>query len=400
MSSNPITSKRWALVLLLAGLSAFGPLSVDMYLPSMPTIARAFASNAATVQYTMVSFMTGYAFGQLSWGPITDRFGRKPPLYVSLSFYILFCAGCASSTGVGMLIALRALQAICACAGGVVARAIVRDLFSGVEAARVYTLQMLAVAMTPMVAPVLGGYLLLFFGWRSIFWTQAIVACVVFVSMHLVLRETHKPGTSATLHLARTLRGYVALLFDRHFAGYALGNGFGAGALFTYIATSSHVYIDVYGMKPEMFGWLFGFASLGVMAASQIASYLHHRFGVAQVLRASFLIKTLLALLVLVLWLVDGGLWAFAIPMFFYLSLIGAIIPSTAALAMESQGHRAGMASALLGTMQFVFGALGAALVGLFAQRSALPLILVILAFSATALAINLAATEAPVRRP
>ncbi len=402
--ANILTTNRWALVLLLAGLSAFGPLSVDMYLPSMPTIARTFGSNAATVQYTMVAFMSGYAFGQLSWGPITDRFGRKPPLYVSLTLYILFCSACAMSVNVGMLIGLRVLQAICACAGGVVARAIVRDLFTGVEAARVYTLQMLAVAMTPMFAPIIGGYLLLFLGWRSIFWTQAIVAGIVLMFVHIMLRETHRPAPGTTLHLMRTLRGYVSLLFDKSFVGYALGNGFGAGALFMYIATSSHVYIDVYDMKPEMFGWLFGFASIGVMAASQIASLLHHRFGVARVLRASFIGEMLVALLVLALWLADGGLWAFAVPMFFYLSLIGAIIPSTAALAMESQGHRAGMASALLGTMQFLFGAFGAVLVSLFPQGSALPLILVILGFSVTALTINLCATPRsgaiPARQP
>ena len=152
--SELITSKRWALVLLLAGLSAFGPLSVDMYLPSMPTIAREFGTTAATVQYTMVCFMIGYASGQLTWGPITDRFGRKPPLYISLSLYVLFCCGCALSAGIGWLIGLRAAQALCACAGGVVARAIVRDLFSGVEAARVYALQMMAVALTPMFAPI------------------------------------------------------------------------------------------------------------------------------------------------------------------------------------------------------------------------------------------------------
>ena len=192
-------------------------------------------------------------------------------------------------------------------------RAIVRDLFVGVEAARVYTLQMMAVAITPMMAPVLGGYLLLFFGWRSIFWTQACVAALVFVSMHVGLARNAqaRAGRNAASDGA-TLRGYVALLFDKRFRGATRsGNGFGAGALFTYIATSSHVYIDVYGMRPEMFGWLFGFASLGVMAASQIASYLHHRFGVAQVLSASFIIKEGLALLVLGLWLVDGGIMGF-----------------------------------------------------------------------------------------
>lgn len=394
MSDHHLSTKRWALILLLACLSGFGPLSVDMYLPSIPTIGRAFAVNAATVQYTMVFFMIGYAAGQLSWGPITDRFGRKPPLYISLTLYILFCAGCALAPSIGTLIALRAGQAICACAGGVVARAIVRDLFQGVEAARVYALNMLALAVTPMVAPVIGGYLLIFFGWPSIFWTQAAIAGVVLIGMHVLLRETHKPLPGATLHLGRTLKAYVSLLGDSHFAGYALGNAFGAGSLFTYIATSSHAYIDIYGMAPEMFGWMFGLSSLGVMAASQIASHLHRRIGVARVLRGAFVLQTLTAVIVLLLWMIDGGLWAFAVPMFFFLSMIGAILPSTSALAMERQGHRAGLASALLGTLQFVFGALGTVLIGLFPAGTALPLILVILGFSVIGLAINLLGTE------
>ena len=376
-------------MVLLASLSAIGSISVDLYLPALPTIQRSFTTSAATAQYTMVFFLIGTAVGMLSWGPISDRFGRKPPLYVSIGLYIAVSAGCALAPSIGVMIGLRFLQALCASAGAVIGRAIVRDLFHGLQAARVYATIMLTFAIAPMIAPVVGSYLLIVSGWPSIFWAEVCFASIILVAMHLLLRESRDLGHARPLSFGRTLRGYASLLVDGHYAPYALGAAFGTGSLLVFIAVSSQIFIRIYGITPQLYGWLFGLSAVGVMISARVASHLHHRVGVAQVLRGAFVLQTAIGYCVLLLWLVDGGVWTFAVSAFLFLSLIGAIAPSTTALAMESQPHRGGIASALIGALQCLAGAVGTVLVGLMPDSTALPLILVMVAFSTIGLAIN-----------
>ena len=390
--------KRRALVVLLASLSAIGSISVDLYLPALPTIQRSFTTSAATAQYTMVLFLIGTAVGMLSWGPISDTFGRKPPLYVSVGLYIVVSAGCALAPSIGTMIGLRFLQALCASAGAVIGRAVVRDLFHGIQAAHVYATIMLTFAIAPMIAPVVGSYLLILSGWPSIFWTEVCFALIILVAMHFLLRETRASGHAKPLALGHAFRGYASLVFDRHYAPYAFSAAFGIVSLLVYIAVSSQIFIRVYGMTPQLYGWVFGFSAVGVMISARVASHLHHRLGVAGVLRGAFALQTAIGYSVLLFWLVDGGVWTFAVSTYFFLSLIGAIAPSTTALAMESQPHRGGMASALIGALQCLFGAAGTVLVGLMPDNTALPLILVMCAFSTIGFAINLfAASLGPV---
>jgi DHA1 family bicyclomycin/chloramphenicol resistance-like MFS transporter len=390
--------KRRILVVLLASLSAIGSISVDLYLPALPTIQESYNTSAATAQYTMVLFLIGAAVGMLSWGPISDRFGRKPPLYVSVSLYMAVSAGCALAPSIDTMIGLRFLQALCSSAGAVIGRAIVRDLFHGIDAARVYATIMATFALAPLIAPIVGSYLLILGGWPSLFWTEVFFAFIILITMHLLLRETHASVHTKPLALGHTLRGYGSLLRDRTFAGYAAGAAFGTGSLFVYIAVSSHIFISVYGLSPQIFGWVFGLNAVGVMIAARVASYLHRRLGVPQVLRGAFALQTATGYCVLLLWLVDGGVWTFALSTYVFLSLIGAIAPSTTALAMESQPHRGGMASALIGTLQFVTGAAGTFLVGLMPDNTPLPLILVIVIFSTVGLMINLLAVSRHLR--
>lgn len=350
-------------------------MSVDMYLPSLPTIAADFGVAPSATQWTLTSFFIGMALGQAVYGPLADRYGRKPPLYVGLLVYIVASVGCALAPNATTLMAARFIQAVGGCAGVVIARAVVRDRFDARTSARIYSLLMLVMGLAPILAPLLGGWVLMVAGWRMIFIALALFgfSCLFAVWRHLP--ETRPTTTLATPGIGLTLRVYAGLLRDRTFLGYVLSGGLAQAGMFAYITGSPHVFIELYGVPASAYGWLFGLNALGLIASSQINRrfLLSHTAGM--ILRRANRTTVLLGLALILVTTGDwGGLPALAICLFGYLASLGFTAPNALALALAQQGQRAGTASALIGTLQFGLATLSSLTVGLLGAESALPM--------------------------
>jgi len=367
------------MIVILGAMTAFAPLSVDMYLPAFPELQRVFATDAGQVQLTLATFLVAFALGQVVYGPLADRFGRKPPLYAGLSLFVLASIGCALAQDIGQLAALRFLQALGAGAGVVVARAMVRDLFPPSEAVSVFSRLMLVIGVAPMLAPLLGGYLLLWFGWQSIFLALALFGLLCLLAIAVRLPESLAPENVQRLSARGMALGYAALLADRRFLGPALVGGLSIAGMFVYITVSPFVFIEVLGVPTESYGWIFGLNALGFILASQFNARFGRLFGPARVLPVAVALQLLVGLALLLGGAAGlGGRWGVFLPVFAYLVCLGFIMPNTAALAMAPFGRNAGSASALLGLLQFGLAAVAAAIAGVFAHDSALPMALLI----------------------
>lgn len=386
----PAGRRRVELVVILGALTAFAPLSIDMYLPAFPTLARVFATDAATVQLTLASFFLAFGGGQVLFGPISDRYGRRAPLFVSLTLFVAASVGCALAPSIESLMALRFAQGLGACAGVVIARAVVRDLFERDEAAGVYSALILVMGAAPMLAPVIGAELLIWADWRAIFWCLSAVGAACLLAVALRMPETHKAEHVRPLHPGAILRTYRDLLCDRRFLGWALIGGFAIGGMFAYIAGSPFVFIEVFGLDPDDFGLLFGLNAAGFVAAAQVNGRLVRRFGAERLLAVGLAGQVAGALALLATaWGAIGGLWGFVVPLFLTISALGLVMPNTAALAMAPFPRTAGSASALMGTLQFGIAAVAAALMGAIHAESALPVAVMILGGAVLAAAVR-----------
>jgi MFS transporter, DHA1 family, multidrug resistance protein len=373
---------RIELIVILGALTAFAPLAIDMYLPAMPTMALSLAADAPRAQFTLASFFLGFALGQAGYGPVADRFGRKPPLYAGLILFAVTSAGCALAPTVEALAALRFLQAIGACAGMVIARAMVRDLFEPAETPRVYAALMLVMGAAPMLAPMIGSYVLIGFGWRAIFWVLAACGVASFLAVLVRLPESHDRTHVQSLALGRVLRGFGQLLGDRRFLGYTLAASVSMAGMFAYIAASPFVFITLYGLSPEHFGWLFGINALGIIGGSQISARLVRRISADTVLHTASVVQAIAGVaLVAAAATGVGGLPGVAVPLFIFMSGLGFVMPNATALAMAPHGRNAGTASSLLGTIQFSIGALAATAVGMLNNGTTLPMAAAIAVF-------------------
>jgi DHA1 family bicyclomycin/chloramphenicol resistance-like MFS transporter len=389
-----LQNKNFRTVLILSALVAFAPMSIDMYLPALPSLERYFATDTASVQHTLASFFLGLTVGQLLYGPIADRYGRKPPLYFGLALYVLVSAGCALAPSIGSLIVLRFLQALSGCAGMVVARAVVRDLYDHQESARVYSVLLMVMGIAPIVAPLAGGSLLTWFGWRSIFWVLALFGVACLVAVKAALPETI-PRNISRVPLSAALVNYGGLLADRRFLGYALSGGFGQAGMFAYISGSPFVFIDLYGVPAHYYGWLFGLNATGIVALTQMNRRLLLRYNADRVLDFGNLAGFLMCILLLVMaWTNAAGLIGMLVPLFFVVSLRGLTFPNASAGAMAPFPEKAGSASALLGSVQFAIAAAASAAVGILHNGTAVPMAAVVgtcgfLAFISYRLLIN-----------
>jgi len=377
--------RRVELILILGALTAFGAVSIDMYLPAMPTIARDFRVPPEQVAHTLASFFLGFSLGQAFLGPLADRFGRKPPLYAGIAIYIIACIACAAAHSVGFLIIARLVQALAACAGGVIARACVRDLFTSEEMPHVFAAMMLVLGVAPMLAPFLGGYMLIWFGWRAIFWTQAGFGALVLAAVFFRLKESHG-GSQRTLHPLAVLRDYGRLLKDRRFIGYVLAASLSNAGMFAYITASPHVFIDLFHVPAQDFGWFFGANAVGLISAAQLPARLLRRYDGARLLLAVQCAQATAGLLLLAVAWSGGGLWSVAPMLFIFVGLNGAVMPTASALAMRHFALNAGMASALMGTMQFGAGVVVATILGELPAPNAVPMAAVIAGCGAAAL--------------
>ncbi len=392
-------SERWRLVLIIGALSAFGPLSIDMYLPALPSLAEELGGAASVVQLTLTAFMLGLALGQLVAGSLSDALGRRRPLLVGLVLYTASSLLCALAPSIAALILLRFVQGASGAAGIVIARAVVRDHFTGNDVARFFGLTMLVNGLAPILAPIIGGQILLFTSWRGIFVLLTGVGAVMLTAVTFGLPESLPPDRRRTGGLASSVAPFRRLAADRVFVGYALAMGLAFGAMFAYISGSPFVLEDIYGISPQAFGLFFGFNALGIVIVSQIGVRLIERVGPRALLATGLALSFSGGLLLLAVVVMGGGLAGILPAFFLVVASVGLTSPNATALAMADHPDVAGSASAFLGLLQFVIGALVAPLVGIAGTATALPMAVVIASLTAGAGAVFLLLTR-PLSRP
>ena len=379
MNDTPRGEAYYRLALILGALTAMGPLAIDMYLPALPTIAREMQTSSASVQVSLAVYFIGIACGQAFYGPLSDRWGRKRALYFGLVLFCAASAGCALAKDVGALIALRFMQALGGCAPLVVPRAIVRDYFDQRGSVRMLSVLMLVMGLAPILAPLIGGQLLVNFGWRSVFWVLAAYGAFWLAIVTLFLRESLPVDRRRRQRALEVFATYFGLLRDRSYIGYVVTGALIFAGLLAYIAGSPFVFIELFHVPPERYGLLFGMNAIGIITASQFNRWLANRYDARDIISAVLPVSVTAGLVLLLdAYTGFGGFPGILLPLFFYIASHGFIMPNTTALAMAPHGAVAGSASALLGTVQFVLGASAGALVGAFGNGTAVPLAAVI----------------------
>lgn len=360
------------IILVLGLLSAFGPLSIDMYLPALPMIAKDFGANLSSVQLSLASFFVGIAAGQIFYGPLTDRFGRKRPLYFGLILYGVASFLCATTESVEGLIVFRFLQALGSCAGMVISRAVVRDLYQPQESAKIFSLLMLIMGVAPILAPLLGGAMMVAIGWRSIFWFLTAVSLVTIFSVFFFLKETSTPHPDHKL--SKALHNYLEVLKDRNFMGYAFSLSFIYAGMFAYITGSPFVFIEHFKFTPSEYSILFGVNAAGLTLFSQVNARLLRKYSPADLIQKTLPVTLTAGLLLVLVGLLQGPVWAICLPLFLFIITMGIIGPNAVALALANQKKSAGSASALMGTIQFSVSALCSTLVSSLHDGSLVPM--------------------------
>ncbi|MFE2422210.1 multidrug effflux MFS transporter [Streptomyces hokutonensis] len=391
---SSLTATRRAgllVILILGGLTATPPLSMDMYLPALPAVTRALHAPAATVQLTLTACLSGMALGQLVVGPMSDRWGRRRPLLTGLAVYVLATALCAVAPNVELLVAFRLLQGLAGAAGIVIARAVVRDLYDGVAMARFFSTLMLVSGVAPIVAPLVGGQILRVTDWRGVFVILTFVGAALAVLVWTRLPETLAPADRHVGGTGEALRSMRRLLADLPFTGYMLTGGFAFAALFAYISASPFVVQEIYGASPQTFSLLFGVNSVGLVAVGQTnGKLLVGWVSMDKVLGAGLavVVAAATALLLMATGVFgEVGLAPVAIALFVLMSAMGVTLPNAQTLALMRTKHSAGSASALLGTSSFLIGAVASPLVGIAGEHTAVPMAVVQLAAALVAVA-------------
>ncbi|WP_191248288.1 Bcr/CflA family multidrug efflux MFS transporter [Amycolatopsis deserti] len=373
-------------VLILGGLSAFAPLSIDMYLPALPRMADDLHSSAPTLQLTLTAFIIGLALGQLIAGPLSDSLGRRRPLLAGLALYAVASVLCAVSPTAELLVAGRAVQALGAAAGMVIARACVRDLFAGTAMTKFFSMLMLVSGLAPILAPVIGGQVLRLTSWRGVFVVLAVFGALLLVAAALAMPETLPAQRRRPARIGSTLRGYAGLLRDRSFVGYALSAGLMFAGLFAYISASSFVLQELYGLSPQEYSLVFGANGLGIVIAGQVNGRIVGRVAERTLLTVGLCASAAGGIGVLVAAVAGLPLPVLLVPLLVMVSSIGLVMPNASSLALAEHPHNAGAASALLGVMQFVVGGLATPLVSLGDEASAVPMGAVMASFAVVAL--------------
>ena len=370
---------RFALI--LGGLTAFGPLSIDMYLPALPQLTRELGATAAQAQLTLTAVLLGLAFGQLVAGPVSDAVGRRKPLMAGLVLYIAATVLCALTESIHWLAVFRALQGFGAAAGMVIARASVRDLYSGSEAARFFSSLMLVVGLAPILAPVIGGQVLALTTWRGVFVVLTAFGVLLMLIAALALPETKPPQWRQPARLGATFRTFGMLLAKPSFLGNALAAGLAMAAMFAYVSGSSFVLQNIYGLSPQSYAIVFGLNAIGLVGAGQVNARLVGRVASeARLLLTALSAASVAGAVLVVATLLGLPLPVLLAALFVMIASLGFVMPNTTTLALADHREVSGSASALLGVTQFVVGALAAPLVGMGGVGSALPMVSVMFA--------------------
>jgi DHA1 family bicyclomycin/chloramphenicol resistance-like MFS transporter len=365
MTSDPRPPRVPGWLLLVGAMSAVGPFTIDMYLPGFPAIEREFAEDG--VERTMAAYLVGITIGQLIYGPISDRFGRKPPLYFGFILYAAGAMGCALAGSMTMLVVMRVLQALGACAGLVIGRAIVRDRCEPHEAARAFAILMAIVALGPIIAPMLGGWVVTVIGWRGVFVFQAALGASLLLLVHGLMSETLAPAAKLPLHPSHIARRYLRLLRDPVLMGYSLVGGFAMGSMFCYVTGAPTVMAETFQLSPQQFGWMLGLNGLAFMTASRLNMLALHDRTPRQVLSEAIAWPTLVGALFLMLAVgLSLPIWAaIGLQLLFFITTARSL-PHTSALALAPHGREAGAASAMMGSLQSLTATLAGIAVAIF----------------------------------
>lgn len=367
--------KRYVLILILGFLSAIGPFSIDMYLPGFPAIAADLGTTVDVVTYSLSSYFIGICVGQLIIGPLLDRYGRKAPLYAGLALYILASLGCAWAPTVEILVGLRFLQAMGGCVSMVAPRAVVRDTFPVQESAKVFSMLVLVIGVSPIIAPTAGGYLTTTFGWHSVFLALALIAVVIAAAVYFRLPESKKPDPGVTLRPLPILKAYGRVWKEPQFYTYAGSGAVVAAAMFSYISGSPYVFMQLFDVSEQQYGWLFALIAVGLITSSQLNNLLLRRFSSEQIIRLIMPLQAAIGILLFVgTYFGWFGLYSTVALIFLFLSCQGFTFPNASALAMAPFTREAGSASALMGAIQMTLAALASAAIGLLANETALPM--------------------------
>lgn len=385
MPSAAPTAPRRRDVVVLGLLSTFGPISLDLYLPSLPLLADDLRSSASGAQLTITTCLLGLALGQLVAGPLSDQFGRRRPLIVGLVLYAVTSAACAAAPTVWVLTVLRLLQGLSGAAGLVIARAVARDMYSGKLLVVFFARLTLISGLAPVIAPVLGGQLSRIMSWRGIFLVLAGFGVVLLLSGFFGLPETLPPQRRSVGGLRTTWRGYGTLVRDRFFVGAAVSCGLASASMFAYIAGGTFVLQQIYGLSSQGFSFVFGVNSVAIMAMGQLGALLARRWSTTWVLALGLLLNLLGAAGLAVTVLTQLGLGFLIGSLLVMVGAVGLVFPTATALALADYPDQAGTASSLLGLGQFIFGAVAAPLVGLGGTQTAVPLGVVALSASLSA---------------
>ena len=363
------------IVLILGVLSAIGPFSIDMYLPGFPDIAKDLHTTVAEVALSLSSFFIGISVGQFLYGPLLDRFGRKSPLYAGLALYLLASALCATVHTVEWLIILRFFQAVGACACLVASRALVRDLFPVEQNAKIFSQLMLVIAVSPIVAPTLGGYLAAGLGWKYIFIVLTGIAALILAAVHFALPEGKQPDKEKSLKPGPIISSFLDVLKEPQFYTYAFTGAIASAGLYAYIAGSPLVFMELFRVSEREYGWIFAVVALGLIGCSQLNSVLLKTYKSQQIIRVALILQSLTAVVLfagsLMGWL---GLFGTITLCFLFLCCQGCVFPNSSALSLALFGRTAGTASALMGGIQMSIGALTSSIVSFLNDHTALPM--------------------------
>ncbi len=383
--------KTYFLIFILGTLSAIGPFSIDMYLPGFPAIARDLNTDVATVSLSLSSFFIGICAGQLLYGPLLDRFGRKKPLYFGLIVYLLTSLACAFTTSVDMLIILRFLQAVGGCVGMVASRAMVRDLFPVEESAKVFSMLMLVIGVSPLIAPTLGGYIAAGPGWHYIFIALTVMAAAILVGVHYALPESRKPDPGFSLRPRIIVGNFVSIFREPQFYTYSFTGSIASAGLYAYISGSPLVFMEIFRVTEQQYGWIFAGIAGGLILSSQLNSLMLRRFTSRSILVVALSAQSVVGL-ILLLGTLNGVLdvYGTVFLIFLFLCCQGFTFPNASALSLAPFQKQAGSASALTGAIQMGLGALASAMVSVFNYHSAVPMTAVMGCCAVSALTILL----------
>ncbi|WP_394774426.1 multidrug effflux MFS transporter [Flavobacterium sp.] len=375
------TKKYIKLILILGSLTALGPFSIDMYLPGFSGIAKDLHTTVAKVSMSLSSYFIGISAGQLLYGPLLDRFGRKKPLFIGLLVYILASLGCVYVADIDSFIILRFVQAVGSCAATVASVAMVRDLFPVKDIPKVFSLLMLVLGLSPMLAPTIGGYVTEDYGWHTVFFILMCMGIAILIAAQLGLPNSYKPDTSISLKPKPIISNFLKVLKEPQFFTYAFTGSIAFSGLFTYVAASPIIFMDIYHVDAKTYGWIFAFMSVSFIGSSQLNSVLLKKFTSEQMIFGALILQSVIAIIFLILSVNNLlGLYETIAMLFLFLGCLGISNPNTAGLTMAPFAKNAGSASALMGAIQLGLGALASFAVGVFVKNSVAPMVFIMTA--------------------